>query len=68
MKFVAVEPLGVEEETLRKMAERALPDGAEIVLYDTRTTDAGELIRRGKDADVIAGRKPAAFGGGDRRV
>ena len=54
MKFVAVEPLGVEEETLREMAERALPDGAEIVLYDTRTTDAGELIRRGKDADVIA--------------
>lgn len=49
MKFVAIEPLGVGEGTLRKMAERALPEDAEIVLYDTRTADTGELIRRGGD-------------------
>ncbi|WP_066685484.1 NAD(P)-dependent oxidoreductase [Christensenella intestinihominis] len=54
MKFVAIEPLGVGEGTLRKMAERALPGDAEIVLYDTRTADTGELIRRGGDAEVIA--------------
>ncbi|MBC5649071.1 NAD(P)-dependent oxidoreductase [Christensenella tenuis] len=54
MKFVAIEPLGIKEESLREMAARALPKDAEIVLYRTRAADAEELIRRGRDADVIA--------------
>lgn len=54
MKFVAIEPLGIKEENLRELAEHALPEGAEIVLYGTRATDTEELVRRGRDADVIA--------------
>lgn len=54
MKLVIIEPLGVEKERLLSMAEEALKGRAEIIYYDTRTTDTQELIRRGQDADVIA--------------
>ena len=53
MKLVIIEPLGVEEELLREIAGKALPDHVEIVSYDTRVTDTKTLIERGKDADVI---------------
>ena len=53
MKLVIIEPLGVEKERLLSMAEEALKGRAEIIYYDTRTTDTQELIRRGQDADVI---------------
>lgn len=54
MKFVIIEPLGVEDEKLLSMAKEALEDSVEIVYYNTRTTDPHELIERGKDADIIA--------------
>ncbi|MBQ6058721.1 MAG: hydroxyacid dehydrogenase [Clostridia bacterium] len=54
MKLVIIEPLGVEQEKLLDMAKKALGDRVEIVYYDTRTTDTAELIRRGKDAEIIA--------------
>lgn len=54
MKLVIIEPLGVEQKKLLDMASGALDKAVEIVYYDTRTTDAKELIARGKDADVIA--------------
>lgn len=53
MKLVIIEPLGVEQEKLLSMAKEALPKDLEIVYYDTRTTDAKELIERGKDAEII---------------
>lgn len=53
MKLVIIEPLGVEKEKLLSMAEAALKGSVEIVYYDTKTTDTQELIRRGKDADII---------------
>lgn len=54
MKIVIIEPLGVEESALMKMASEALGTEAEIVYYNTRTTDTEELIKRGQDADIIA--------------
>lgn len=54
MKLVVIEPLGVEKDTLLKMAEETLGDSLEIVYYDNRVTDAETLIKRGKDADIIA--------------
>lgn len=53
MKMVIIEPLGVEKERLLAMAEEALGKRVEIVYYDTKTTDAMELIERGKDAEII---------------
>ena len=53
MKLVIIEPLGVNKDTLLKMAEDALGDRVEIVYNDTRVTDTQELIERGKDADII---------------
>lgn len=54
MKIVIIEPLGVEEGALMKMASEALGTEAEIIYYNTRTTDTEELIKRGQDADIIA--------------
>lgn len=54
MKLVIIEPLGVEKEKLLSMAGEALGNALEIEYYDNRTTDANELIQRGKDADIIA--------------
>jgi phosphoglycerate dehydrogenase-like enzyme len=52
MKMVIIEPLGVADEKLLEMAG-CLKDKAEIVYYNTRTSDTEELIERGKDADII---------------
>lgn len=54
MKLVIIEPLGVEDEKLIQIAKSMLGEKAEIVYYNTRTTDTAELIERGKDADIIA--------------
>lgn len=53
MKLVIIEPIGVQKETLMEMAKEALGNQVEIVAYDTKTTDTQELIKRGKDADII---------------
>ncbi len=54
MKLVIIEPLGVQKDTLLKMAKDTLGDALEIIYYDTRVTDTETLIERGKDADIIA--------------
>lgn len=54
MKLVIIEPLGVEQEKLLKMAEETLGNSVDIVYYNSRTTDTQTLIERGKDADIIA--------------
>ena len=53
MKMVIIEPLGVEKELLLSMVSEKLKDQMEVIYYDTRTTDTQELIKRGKDADII---------------
>ncbi|MGL5675351.1 MAG: 2-hydroxyacid dehydrogenase [Cellulosilyticaceae bacterium] len=54
MKLVIIEPLGVPEDKLMALANTTLGTTVDIVYYDTRTEDTEELIRRGKDADIIA--------------
>ncbi|NLT58903.1 MAG: hydroxyacid dehydrogenase [Clostridiales bacterium] len=54
MKLVIIEPLGVEEELLLRMAREALGPEVELTYYGNRTTDPAELIARGREADVIA--------------
>lgn len=54
MKLVIIEPLGVAKEKLLDLATATLGNQVEIIYYDTRVTDTVELIKRGKDADIIA--------------
>ena len=54
MKIAVMEPLGVEQEKFMQIAREAVGNDVEIVCYDTRTTDVEELVRRGRDADIIA--------------
>lgn len=53
MKIVVIEPLGIPMENLKATAEKIIGEKAEIVYYDTKTTDTAELSERGKDADII---------------
>lgn len=53
MKIVVIEPLGIPMENLKVTAEKIIGEKAEIVYYDTKTTDTAELSERGKDADII---------------
>ena len=53
MKIVVIEPLGIPMENLKPTAEKIIGEKAEIVYYDTKTTDTAELSERGKDADII---------------
>lgn len=52
MKLVIIEPLGVEDQKLIRMAADALPD-VNLTYYDTRVTDAKALAERGREADII---------------
>lgn len=54
MKLVIIEPLGVAKEKLLDLATATLGNQVEIIYYDTRVTDTEELIKRGKNADIIA--------------
>lgn len=54
MRIAVMESLGVEQEKFMQIAREAVGDDVEIVCYDTRTTDVEELVRRGRDADIIA--------------
>ena len=53
MKIVVIEPLGIPMENLKATAEKIIGEKAEIVYYDTKTTDTAELSERGKDTDII---------------
>ena len=53
MKIVVIEPLGIPMENLKATAEKIIGEKADIVYYDTKTTDTAELSERGKDADII---------------
>ncbi|MDF2568008.1 MAG: hydroxyacid dehydrogenase [Oscillospiraceae bacterium] len=53
MKLVILEPLGVEEEKLLSMANKAISDKMEIIYHNTRVEDTKTLIERSKDADAV---------------
>ena len=53
MKLVVLEPLGIPQEKLHRMARESVGDDMEIVCYDTRVEDVPTLIERSKDADVV---------------
>lgn len=53
MKIVVIEPLGVQMQIMDSLKTELLPQEAELVYYDNRNDDPQELIRRGRDADVI---------------
>lgn len=53
MKVSVIEPLGVEERFLIETAKNKLKDMVEIEYFGERTSNTEELIKRGKDSDVI---------------
>lgn len=53
MKIVVIEPLGVAQEKLKNTADEIIGNRADIVYYQTKTTDTAELSDRAKDADII---------------
>lgn len=54
MKLVIIEPLGVQKDKLLKLADDLLGSRVEIEYYDTRTEKTDDLVKRAKDADIIA--------------
>ncbi|MDO4293435.1 MAG: 2-hydroxyacid dehydrogenase [Eubacteriales bacterium] len=54
MKLAILEPLGVEQETLLRLAREKLPAEVEVACYGDRTTDREELVKRAKDAELLA--------------
>ena len=53
MIIALLEPLGVPEETIDELARPLIEAGHEFVYFDTKTTDAAELARRSKGAEVV---------------
>lgn len=53
MKLVILEPLGIPQEKLVAMVEKAVAGRMEIAAYDSRAEDVPTLIERSKDADVV---------------
>ncbi|MGN1086096.1 MAG: NAD(P)-dependent oxidoreductase, partial [Porcipelethomonas sp.] len=53
MKIVVIEPLGVAQEKLQNTAKEIIGDRADIIYYQTKTTDSAEISDRAKDADII---------------
>lgn len=53
MKVVFLEPLGIKQEALEKMAKESFGSLAEIVCYDNRNEETDELISRSRDADIV---------------
>lgn len=53
MKVKLLEPLGVSEEYIEKLAKPIVDAGHEFKYYDEKTNDVDELFDRSKDADVV---------------
>lgn len=53
MKIVVLEPLGVSEAYVEKLAEGLSAAGHEFVYNATKVTDTPSLIARGQDADIL---------------
>ena len=53
MKITILEPLAVEEEKLRQMAEYITKEGHELDIYNSKGKNDEELIERVKDTDIL---------------
>lgn len=53
MKIVVLEPLGVAEEEIRKIAKPITDKGHELKVYNEKTTDIEVLKDRVKDSDIL---------------
>lgn len=53
MKLVILEPLGIPQQKLTDMVNRAVSGRMETVFYDTRAEDIPTLIARSRDADAV---------------
>lgn len=53
MKIVLMEPLGVPEETIDRLAESLRQEGHSFTAYDSFSADTGELISRAENADIL---------------
>ena len=52
MKIAVIEPIGVDTKLLETLAAKLSPE-VTLTCFESRTGDSEELIRRGKDADII---------------
>ena len=53
MKIILMEPLGISEDTLKRLSDTLIEQGHTFKSYDTVTTDTDELIERAEDAEVL---------------
>lgn len=53
MKITLMEPLGISEQVLERLAKQLTDAGHEFKAYDSVTADEEELIGRAGDADVL---------------
>ena len=53
MKIILMEPLGISEDTLKRLSSTLTEQGHTFKSYDTVTTDTSELIKRAEDAEVL---------------
>ncbi|ASS38191.1 NAD(P)-dependent oxidoreductase [Mogibacterium pumilum] len=53
MKIILMEPLGISEDTLKRLSDKLTEQGHTFKAYDTVTTDTDELIERAEDAEVL---------------
>lgn len=53
MKIILMEPLGISEDTLKKLSDTLTKQGHAFKAYDTVTTDTDELVKRAEDAEVL---------------
>lgn len=53
MKIHLLEPLGVSEENIQRLAQPLIDKGHSFTYYDTKTTDIQELIDRSLDCDIV---------------
>jgi D-3-phosphoglycerate dehydrogenase len=54
MKIVLVEPLAISEDLLKSIINENIAKEHEVIIYNTRVTDNQTLIKRCKEADIIA--------------
>lgn len=53
MKISLLEPIGISEEMINRLAEGFLKEGHSFTYYDTKTADLEELKRRSKGQDLV---------------
>lgn len=53
MKLSILEPLGIPQDKLAAMVKEAVAGRMDVTLWDTRSEDPAELIRRSQEADAV---------------